>query len=338
MNKVMKHICAVLLSVSCITACSTEEMNGSDVKGVDVNSGPFLHDITFLSSHNAFVNRGDTSFLVANQGRLSLETQLRGGVRSLMLDVYNYDGTATLCHTSCANIPTVFPRSSFADSLREIAKFAKDNRNEIITIHLEDYLNKQAPGFVGTIAETVGLGRFLPKKEINAAATLEKALNESGIRDLIFNPYDDAYKVQERGWPRINRMVQDNKRILILSSLNYGDKKKALGVAFDQDFLVENYWSMGSATANPNRECRNRWDHIPLNKKGERFQRLFLMNHFRDIPVPFVVANDNAYDFLMSRVKNECMRAAGRKPNFIAIDRVQTGDGMRVVRELNGQR
>lgn len=327
MASTIKSAVLSLALVSTLGACKNGASD-SEVKGLDENAGPYFHEMTYLTSHNAFVNREDKMWAVSNQGSVSLKDQLRRGARGLMLDAYNQDNKAILCHSSCANVPGVFPTQSMTTALKEVASFLRENRNEIVTLHIEDYLDQHAPGLVETIASKTPFGKLFGKSNPDAEGTFNKALTESGLKDFIFNPYKEG--VRDHGWPKVNKMINSNKRLLILSSRKYSDN---LGVAFDQDFTVENYWSIGGITST-DLTCKSRWG-IPLNKKGERFERLFVMNHFRDIANVIQISKDNKFDAIMSRVEKNCLSVAGRKPNYIALDRAVEGGGLDVVKKLN---
>jgi hypothetical protein len=304
------------------SACGTD--TDSDLSAESPFANKYLHEMTFLSAHNSFMNTvegGKAVAIAANQGDTSTEAQLREGVRAFMIDLHEKDGQAKICHNLCElplsealKRPKDYALSKISGEqstevfLKKIKKFLDDNRGEIVTIQIEDYVNN---GLLRTELDKV-----------------------QGLRGLMFNPY--AENVREKGWPKVGQMIASNKRLLILS--NRSDKKD-LGVGFDQDFTVENYWSMSKAIVLTDAECKTRWDHIPLDKSEARFQRLFVMNHFRDIPLTGKLSNDNKYNTLRDRVTKQCMpKTKGRKPNFLAVDYATNGDARRVVEDLNAGR
>lgn len=332
MNTFMKKFSTACLAILALQACKAEDMSSSEVKNVNPDSGPYFHEVSFLTSHNAFVNRGDDLWAVSNQGRVTIEDQLKRGVRGLMLDVHNLDGVATLCHSKCFGIPGIFPTQDLSVTLKVVKKFLDNNRNEVVTLHIEDYLRDQLES---PKSKALSWFRGKPAK-VGATAAFKKALDESGLTSLIFNPY--AENVQSKGWPRINAMIAKNKRVLILSSHRHDDEGRKLGLAHDQDFTVENYWSMGGPMSSPDRKCVSRWGHLPLNRNESRFERLFVMNHFRDIPGKYIISDDNKFDSIWGRVAVECLNASGRKPNFVALDRATEGSGPDIVKRLNSMR
>ncbi len=265
-----------------------------------------LDRVSFLSAHNAFANNGDDArFLVPNQ-EWGITKQLEMGVRGFMLDIWSTKGEAVLCHSTCGFAGT-FPWISLVDEFKRFEDFMKKNPEAIITLHLE----------------------WTPSARVNE---FETALNKfPDLKDMIFDPY--KADVKSKGWPRITEMIAQNKRLLILSQT---DATRHLGIAFDKEFTVENYWSMGNAAKD--RSCRSRWDNIPLdadNSQNHKFRRLFVMNHFRDIPTLKNGALDNNKGSLFGRVENECLNAARRVPNYIALDFVNKGTGRETVDALN---
>ncbi|MFB9902485.1 PI-PLC domain-containing protein [Allokutzneria oryzae] len=269
-----------------------------------------LADLTYLTSHNAHVSTGDAKWFPPNQGQ-SLRKQLTDGVRGLMLDLHMYGNEVHLCHNDgreCGPVPGLhhgIPRQSFAGALRTIVDFLNENRGEVVTLLLEDYADASA--LSGTLAGV------------------------SGLNDLVFRP--DEWKVREQGWPKLSEMVARNKRLLMLSS---APGRESMGVFYGKDYTVENYWSIGPL--GDKLECVSRWSDVPLNKTEPNFTRLFVMNHFRDVPVDLAVRSDNG-DKLAKRVRETCTPAAGRKPNFVAVDFYeQPASGTRpasVVADLN---
>jgi hypothetical protein len=280
-------------------------------------------ELTFLTAHNAFANTQDSNWIVPNQSR-GIARALADGVRGFMLDVHSFEsGTARciasfgsdcygrdvyLCHGNCGGVPGIgyaLPRQRLADSLQRIVDFLLANPEEIVTVFLEDYVNRDQLGSV--------------------------LAGVRGLRDLVFDPY--AWDVQKNGWPRAASMVHAGDRLLLISDRA---DKRALGVAFAQDFTVENYWSMGGL--NPDYACRSRWDHLPLDRGEAGFRRLFVMNHFRDVAASVTASNDNRHENLTERLERHCVPAARRKPNFLAVDFYETGDARGVAAEVDDTR
>jgi hypothetical protein len=280
-----------------------------------------LDQMTFLTTHNAFTNFDDARWSVVNQVN-GIDDQLGGGVRSFMLDTHldpTVPGSVRLCHTgdegcgSFIGITYADPAQTLSGTMTQFVGWLNrpENRNEIITVHLENYV---------------------------VPSTLRTSLDQvNGLRELVFNP--DAWGVRDKGWPKISDMVKENKRILILNSpAAHSDLDttllKEFGVAAATDWTVENYWSLGSLGADV--KCVSRWPGIPLTTREPGFNRLFVMNHFRDVPTVLTAAIDNGT--LRSRAENICMPAARAKPNYVAVDmydKVTGGDGKLPLETVN---
>lgn len=301
--------CALLL----ISCGNPNDQSGSDSSlNAEHTPAPAFDDrtldrVSFITSHNAFA-KGIRS--IAPNQDWDIRTQLDKGVRGFMLDIWSHKGKATLCHTMC-EIPIPFLKPdisvSLTDKLRDFQEFMKHDRNAIITLHLE----------------------WTPSARVNE---FEAALNElPELKNMIFNPYQAD--VKRNGWPKIRDMISQNKRLLIL---NQTGATKHLGIGHDREFTVENYWSMGKTASD--RSCRTRWDDIPLdrdNDSNNKFRRLFVMNHFRDIPFAGTTLYDNQNDSLWGRISHECLQSARRIPNYIALDFVDKGDGFSILGTLN---
>lgn len=279
-------------------------------------------ELTFLTAHNAFNNYEDSRWAVPNQSR-GIVHALDDGVRALMLDVHSFEsGTARcilsfgsdcyprdlyLCHGDCGGVPGVgyaLPRQSLAGTLQQIVDWLGRHPDELVTVFLEDYSSHdELRGVLDRVA---------------------------GLRARQFDPY--ARGVAQWGWPLARELVDTDRRLLLISD-NW--QKRDLGVAYGPDFTVENYWSIG--TWGDQYQCTSRWDSVPLDRTDAGFRRLFVMNHFRDIATAPAAAIDNGYGNLTRRLVDNCVPAARRKPNYVAVDFYETGgDGgpARLVREV----
>jgi hypothetical protein len=121
-------------------------------------------------------------------------------------------------------------------------------------------------------------------------------------------------------------MVAANHRLLIISD---NGSKEDLGVAYGPHFDVENHWSIGMW--GDQYECKARWDSQPLDIQDPSFNRLFVMNQFRDAPTAIGAMVDNSASNLTRRMNQFCLPAAKRKPNYVAVDFYEIGDGGGIV-------
>lgn len=253
-----------------------------------------LDEIALLDSHNGFANPSDGIGGVVQNHVWSLRDQIRGfGVRSTEMDIRDYDGSVWTAHGD--NIGRDYGRPFF-ELFMEIVWFLYDNPNEVFVLRLEDYSSKSA--FI-TEADRVG-----------------------GWRELLFNPV--TWNVEGNGWPRVQDMINADKRLIIFSS--QGDRGD-LGIYQDSRFLAQNHWDNGY-------ECVNRPGYDPLSQPARgKFQKLLMINQHTNI------SNANDYATIYDRIKTRCEPATvGRMPNMISFNWLGTsgGDGpMRFVDDLN---
>ncbi|GHA64384.1 FG-GAP-like repeat-containing protein [Streptomyces termitum] len=266
---------------------------------------PRLDQKTFLTAHNSFVNDEDDPIRdVATNQPHSIARQLEDGVEALMLDTRFHDGQVRLCHNSCGP-----GQQTLVSALQTVTSFMKrpGNEKKIITLFLEDYTEPF---------------------QLKAALAQVPA-----VAELVYNP--ETSGVRSKGWPRLSEMT--DRRLLIFSDRN--QLLEADGVMFGQDWTVENHWSMGPGLGNSDWNCRSRWPAIPLSlEKGDRevyveatqtwerekFNRLFVMNHFRDAPLSPTYTNDNSK--VLNRAERFCTPAARKKPTYLAVDQYKDGD------------
>ncbi|MBL3806404.1 PI-PLC domain-containing protein [Streptomyces sp. BRB081] len=275
---------------------------------------PTLADLTFLTGHNAMHNTEDQrrSALAAPNQPHGVARQLDDGVRALMLDAHHANGRVRMCHA----IPVLNPCGSNVDAatvFTAIADFLERDQEAVITVFLEDY----------TTADQL-------------TAELGALLADGGrLGGRVFRP--DTAGVRENGWPAVSSLRASGQRLLLFTADTAAsgreNGKNRLGFMSQKDWTVENHWSMGGGIGDADWTCRSRWDDVPLTQEEPGFRRLFVMNHFRDVPVYPTYANDNAK--LRDRAENHCLPAAAKKPNFLAVDQYGDGDPMAAVDALN---
>lgn len=276
-----------------------------------------LDQVTFLTSHNAYANGVDGGFappfvnLVPNQTR-GINQQLADGVRGFMMDIHQTPDGAILCHNSCTLVSS--PVALWVD-LQRMVDFLKQNPTQFITVFLEDYVD---PGVLrGELARV------------------------NGLSDVLYRP--DRTGVRTGGWPRMADLIAANDRLLIFTDHSRsadqaaGLTRDSFGVMYQREWTVENYWSMGSGVGTSDWSCHSRWydanTNIPLTRTEPPFRPLFVMNHFRDVPIAGTATTDNTK--LTDRAQRFCQPAARKKPNFLAVDRYDLGSPSSAVATLN---
>lgn len=264
---------------------------------------PRLDQMTFLTAHNAYANGVDGGFappfvnLAPNQAR-GIVQQLAAGVRGFMLDIHQTPDGAILCHNSCFLVSR--PVALWVD-VQRIVDFLAANPSEIVTVFLEDY--------------------------VSADVLRAELRRVRGLADVLYR----AEGVREHGWPTRSQLRASGKRLLIFTD-HAKDGREDSGVLYQKDWTVENHWSMGPGVGEADWSCYSRWSDKPLTAT-DTFQPLFVMNHFRDVPITVTARNDNAK--LAERAQRHCQPAARKKPNYLAVDHYHLGDPAASVAHLN---
>lgn len=268
-----------------------------------------LDQVTFLTAHNAYANGVDGGFagpfvnLFPNQAR-GINQQLGDGVRGFMMDIHQTPDGAILCHNSCNLVSK--PVALWVD-LQRIVDFLGANRNEFVTVFLEDY--------------------------VSADVLRAELARVNGLQNVLYRP--DQTGVRQNGWPTMADLRSRNQRLLIFTD-HGADGRESSGVQYQRDWTVENYWSMGGGTGASDWSCYSRWNDIPLSRTEGGFRRLFVMNHFRDVPMTGTVTDDNTK--LANRAQRFCEPAARKKPTFLAVDHYHLGNPRAAVDSLNTYR
>ena len=126
-------------------------------------------------------------------------------------------------------------------------------------------------------------------------------------------------------WPTLGEMVSSGRRLVVTAEVGRPPPDwyhHVWDLAFDTPFSFSDASEFS---------CE-------LNR-GQASNSLFLLNHWLStdagLPDPSAAPTANAVDVLMQRV-TDCEAAAGRRPNFIAVDFYEQGDVFAVVDALNG--
>lgn len=170
----MKKTLYILLLFQFITQVNYAQCNGS----IDLCSKKY-NEVAYLTTHNAF-NSDEDGLLFPNQ-TYNIESQLNdGGVRGLMIDVYNHFGTPTAYHSIFAlgTIP-------LSDIFNDIKTFLDNNPNEIVTIILECYVSSN---------------------------DIENEINQSGLSNYLYS-YNST-------WTTLQNMIDNNNRLVIFSDVD----------------------------------------------------------------------------------------------------------------------
>ena len=109
----------------------------------------------------------------------SVAQQLDEGIRGLMLDAYEKQNQAVLCHSSC-----LLGRISLRESLETICAFLNANPKEIITLFFENYASPES---------------------------IYAAFEQSGCLELIY-----THKPKDP-WPTLTEMASEDQRLVVFA-------------------------------------------------------------------------------------------------------------------------
>ncbi len=130
----MRKLLSVLLAaVSSVPGCtSPTQCNGSEA----LCEVP-LPEVTFPGTHNAMSN-ADDGWIAPNQQHPPRQ-QLQDGIRAMLLDTYEDEGEAVLCHGFCG-----LGRVPLADVLGDLRSFLDEAPTEVLILVLQDALPVEA--------------------------------------------------------------------------------------------------------------------------------------------------------------------------------------------------
>ncbi|MFK3799791.1 hypothetical protein [Pseudomonas sp. NPDC088444] len=299
------HYSKILIAIAAITTGGSAMANNPFAH----QDKPF-HEYSWVNTHNSYEK--------INQNMQELPQQMRDGVRSFMIDLYhksNYreEEQIRVCHTES------FCYGPFRNQLaNEFIPFLKQNRNEVISIFMESYIER------------------------SHLQTLFNSVPE--IADVTFNPAN----FNTTNWPLMSQLVAQNNRLMLFTDKrslagSYTVNGKTVTVLFDKDWVAQNHWStLGAAASNieaaHNWSCPSRYGDTPVTESrvhantGKSWSRLFLMNQFHTATKTIFdsAAYDNNLTYLTRRVNN-----CGKTPNFIAIDNYRNGDTLAYTQALS---
>jgi hypothetical protein len=143
-----------------------------------------VDQVVFPTTHNAMSTTAD-NWGVPNQN-YRMPRQLADGIRGLMLDTHEFEGTAQLCHGICQ-----IGNQPLSDGLREIREFLDGHPREIVTLIFETYV---------TPVET------------------EAAFVESGILKYAYIPLDGMT------WPTLRELIARDQRLIVFTDKDGGTR------------------------------------------------------------------------------------------------------------------
>jgi hypothetical protein len=160
-----------------VAAIDASVSDGSPLRcnGAEALCDRRFDQVVFPASHNA-MSSSDDGWLAPDQEH-GIARALADGIRALLIDTYSWRGGSYLCHSVCE-----IGSKPLVDGLKDIAKFMRENPNEVIALIIEDHL---------------------------PAADTEVAFKDSGLVDFTY--VHDA----SAPWPTLRAMIASGKRVFV---------------------------------------------------------------------------------------------------------------------------
>ena len=140
------------------------------------------NEVAYLTTHNAFNSQQD-GFSYPNQNN-NIATQLNDGVRGLMIDVYDDNGTTVVYHGF-----SFLGSEPLSTYLNDIKSFLDNNPNEIITIIFQN---------------DIGV----------SANAIENDFYQAGLTNYLHTQNKFSH------WPTLQTMINTNKRLVVFNEVN----------------------------------------------------------------------------------------------------------------------
>ncbi|KAK9707986.1 hypothetical protein K7432_009900 [Basidiobolus ranarum] len=253
------------------------------------------NEVAYAPTHNSFALSPDPA---GNQNN-PIATQLKDGIRALMLDLHKSNQTSAieLCHTSCQ----LLDAGPFATALADIKNFLDTNPNEVLTIFMENY-------------------------DSFSAAQIAAAFTQAGLQKY-------AASFTSQTLPTLAKMIQNNTRLVIFTDSN-ADTKTYPFIMNEYDFVWETPFSVGLNTPftctvdRPKGQQKamyvlNHFIFVELNLQGS------------NIPIPAANFASTTNAKSLTDHANQCIQERSQMPNFVAVDFYDVGDVFQVVASLN---
>ena len=156
-----------------------------------------VDEVTFPTTHNA-MSAEEYGWLGPNQAT-GITGQLEDGVRGFLLDVYDVDGEALLCHANCG-----IGSMPLAQGLGYFAAFLQDHPREVVVLLFESYVD---------------------------AEMLTAELDAAGL-DAWQHPVGEP-------WPTLGELIASDRRVLVFGQDADDGVMHFYGHGWDTDYAAE---------------------------------------------------------------------------------------------------
>ncbi|KAL1924080.1 uncharacterized protein VTP21DRAFT_7115 [Calcarisporiella thermophila] len=294
----MMHSRTLALAFALLLATPSLACNGSP----DLCSKPY-NQLAYATTHNSFASGFNTA---ANQ-QFDIPTQLKDGIRGLMLDAHKPPAgkeanVIQLCHTSC----DLLDAGSAGNTLKNIKTFLQANPQEVVTIFWENF------------------DKF-------PASTFAQVYQSAGVMDMVYSHTPGA------PWPTLGDLVKQGKRIVNFIGDSTDDSQPWLIPEFE--YVFETPFQV------PSNDAFTCTVDRPAGTSPNG--KMYLINHFiysaltiggQQVELPQQGQQNVTNGQVLVDHVNSCSQTFGRNANFIAVDWYTANDGqvLKLVSQLNG--
>lgn len=265
---------------------------------LDLRNKPF-NKVCWLASHNSFANKQD-GWIYAQQG-LNIKNQFKLGVRCFLIDIHWFYDTKSLCCSSKTTETLILAHGKNI-ALNYIQNPNVPRKIEIFLIEIRDLLLNNPSEIITLYIEDYTEDRGVVK--------LKHILKKLKLLDLCY--------VKTNKWLKISQMINTNKRLFIITSHRtevVNNSKFMMSV----NILKENDYQ------------KNPSGGLVRRKNGE----LALFNHFKILKLDFA-KKYNSFDKINTRLEG-FISSFGVYPNYVTLDYIENGDGMKIVTMINNK-
>ncbi|KAK7448061.1 hypothetical protein VKT23_013817 [Stygiomarasmius scandens] len=245
---------------------------------------------------------------VSRDQSVDIPTQLGLGVRLLQAQSHVKDGELHFCHTSC----TLFDGGTVEDYLKTVKTFLDENPNEVLTL------------------------LFTNPESQSVKDVWKPAFDNSGITPLAFVP--PSVPVKQSEWPTLGEMIDSGKRVVVF--LDAGADTSQVNFILPEFEMI---WETPFSVTDDTFPCSVDRVSGPLAVEDHTY----MINHSLNkniLPIgdgvivsdPLDASTTNAVDSIMANVAGCTPLGANRNPQFVLLDFVDVGEGLKAVNLLNG--
>lgn len=318
-EKMITKLQKIIGLTTLVLSATVSYASGGDPAPADNFKAPSIYgtdrpfdQYAWLTAHNAFAS--DDYGWTHKMQSMTIPAMLDLGTRGLMLDTHLSDGDIYLCHGNCNRDgfggPLLWESMlSLTWAMNTVGDWLNRHPNEVVTLILEDY--------------------------INDSNLFRSAIERSNYEHMVFDIDGHGVNVSSGGWPSLQWMINNNKRIVILTSKSSNGYYTPYA-SREWSYEVQNTYNIGVPGSTRDYSCVRRGESSALSSAavdGSTPHKLFTYNHFRSTPEYYSAEADNRD--VLSRWHNYCKPVNAPLPNFVTVDYVELSSPINAVNEFN---